>query len=122
MDRGITMELLPDLSKDVEVVEADRELDALRYLQQVYRGVIEAEGPRMRAAIACLPFETPRLSIMANVDSKDMAERLERAIARSGIRPVIEHSQVQAPKVIEAPQPSNVTGPMPGTDRKMRRL
>ena len=55
--------------------------------------------PRMRAAIAALPFETPRLSLNANVESKDFAERLEGAIKRSGVRPlVIEHSWVQAPR------------------------
>jgi hypothetical protein len=103
---------------DDDLTEPD--LDALTYLRMVYRGQVQAEGPRMRAAIACLPFETPRLSIMANVDSKDLGLRLEAAIKRSGVR-LIE-SQVQAPKVIEAPQPADVTGPMPGTDRKMRRL
>jgi sulfite reductase beta subunit-like hemoprotein len=96
-------------------------LDALRYLQMVYRGQIEAEGPRMRAAMACLPFETPKLSVVASInDPAAFAERLERAIQRSGIRPlmieqrVIEHQS--------KPQPGDVTGPMTGTDRKMRRL
>jgi hypothetical protein len=98
------------------------ELDALRYLQMVYRGQIEAEGPRMRAAMACLPFETPRLSVIASVNNPDaFAERLERAIQRSSIRPLM----IEA-KVIEQhqskPQPGDITGPMPGTDRKMRRL
>jgi hypothetical protein len=97
------------------------DLDALRYLQMVYRGQIQAEGPRMRAAMACLPFETPKLSVVASVnDPAGFAERLERAIERSGVRPLmmIEHSPQPKP----APEPSDVTGPMPGTDRKMRRL
>jgi hypothetical protein len=97
------------------------ELDALTYLQMVYRGQIEAEGPRMRAAMACLPFEVPKLSVVASIhDPAGFADRLERAIERSGVRPLMLEA-----KVIEhqsKPQPGNVTGPMPGTDRKMRRL
>jgi hypothetical protein len=98
----------------------DQELDALTYLRMVYQGQIQAEGPRMRAAIACLPFETPRLSIMANVDSKDMAVRLERAIARSGIRPMIEHSPARA---IEAPPQPQVDHSLPPNvaDRRFKR-
>ena len=103
--------------------QVDVNVDALRYLQMVYRGQIQAEGPRMRAAMACLQFETPKLAVVASVnDPKSFGERLERAIARSGIRPLmIEHAPQPKP-----PKPDlglgDVTGPMPGTDRKMRRL
>jgi hypothetical protein len=97
------------------------ELDALRYLQMVYRGQIQAEGPRMRAAMACLSFETPKLSVVASIkDPSAFAERLERAIARSGVRLLMLEA-----KVIDAkpePEKTNVAGPMVGTDRKMRRL
>jgi hypothetical protein len=96
------------------------DLDALRYLQLVYRGQIEAEGPRMRAAMACLPFETPKLSVVASInDPAGFAERLERAIERSGVRSLmIEH----APQPKPAPEPSDVTGSMLATERKGRRL
>jgi citrate lyase gamma subunit len=118
-------ETIYDVLDRIEVENSqvvDPDLDALKYLQMVYQGQIQAEGPRMRAAIAALPFEVPRLSLNANVESKDFAERLEKAIARSGVRLTIEAPQVHARKVIEAPQPTDVSGPMPGTDRKMRRL
>jgi hypothetical protein len=100
--------------------QVDPDLDALRYLQLVYRGQIEAEGPRMRAAMACLPFETPKLSVVASIhDPAGFAERLERAIERSGVRPLmIEH----APQPKPAPPPSDVTGSMLATERKGRRL
>jgi hypothetical protein len=96
------------------------ELDALRYLQAVYRGQIQAEGPRMRAAMACLPFETPKLSVVASVnDPAAFADRLERAIARSGVRPLmIEHDP--KPREIEPPQ-TDITGQMRATERKGRR-
>jgi hypothetical protein len=108
-----------DLDDDRGLV--DQELDALRYLQMVYRGQIQAEGPRMRAAMACLPFEVPKLSVVASIhDPAGFADRLERAIERSGVRPLMLEA-----RVIEAkpdPEPSDVTGSMKGTERRGRRL
>jgi hypothetical protein len=122
------MNKMPSFANPANLVIADDppkvtkvlELDALRYLQMVYRGLIEAEGPRMRAAMACLPFETPKLSVVASVSDPDhFAARLERAIQRSGVRPLmIEARAIEH----QSPQVGDVTGPMPGTDRKMRRL
>ena len=109
-----------DVPDDDDRVPSDQELDALTYLQMVYRGQIQAEGPRMRAAMACLQFERPKLAVVASInDPNQFAERLEAAIRRSGINPrVIEHRQIEH----QSPQVGDVTGPMPGTDRKMRRL
>jgi hypothetical protein len=59
----------------------------------------------MRAAMACLPFETPKLSVVASVnDPERFAERLERAISRSGVRPLL----IEA-KPIEAKPPPEPT-------------
>ena len=114
--------MLFDGSVDDDRVPTDQELDALTYLQMVYRGQIQAEGPRMRPAMACLPFETPKLSVVASIsDPNAFAERLEAAIRRSGINPrMIEHRP--AIEHQPAPEPGNVTGPMAGTDRRLRRL
>jgi hypothetical protein len=99
----------------------DQDLDALTYLQMVYRGQIQAEGPRMRAAMACLPFETPKLSVVASIhDPAGFAERLERAIERSGVRPLMIEARPIEPK--PPPEPSDVTGSMFATERKCRRL
>jgi hypothetical protein len=113
-------EKLDQIEQEVVQVEP-LDLDALTYLQMVYRGQIQAEGPRMRAAMACLPFEVPKLSVVASInDPAGFAERLERAIERSGVRPLmIEHRAIEHQST---PQPGDVTGPMTGTDRKMRRL
>jgi hypothetical protein len=114
-------EKLDQIEQEVVQVEP-LDLDALTYLQMVYRGQIQAEGPRMRAAMACLPFETPKLSVVASIhDPAGFAERLERAIERSGVRPLmIEHAPQPRPR--PDPEPSDVTGPMLATPNKMRRL
>jgi hypothetical protein len=65
--------------------------NALDYLQDVYRGRRQAEPWRMRAAIAALQFETPRLGVIAttNLNGADFAALLDRAIERSnGVREV----------------------------------
>lgn len=58
------------------------ELDALGYLQAVYQGKIIAEQTRMKAAIAVLPFEVPKLGVSVNLTG--FATRMERAIEARG--------------------------------------
>jgi hypothetical protein len=70
-----------------------------------------------------LPFETPKLGVVAttNMTSEDFATMLDRAIARSQVR-VIEHRQDETPKSAPAPIPPRGTervGPTP--DRRFRR-
>ena len=94
---------------------------ALDYLRTVYRDPLQPDSVRIRAAMACLPFETPKLSVVASVnDPTAFAERLEAAIRRSGINPRV----IEQHRVIEhqPSQPGDVTGSMLGTDRKLRRL
>jgi hypothetical protein len=70
-------------------MEDRNELDALGYLQAVYRGKIIAESQRMRAAIAALQFERPKLAVIANVDAY-FGRRMELAMERRGISSVID--------------------------------
>jgi hypothetical protein len=58
---------------------------ALEYLQGIYNDPTQSTSMRMRAAIECLPFETPKLSAtaVATMDGKSFADALERAIVRS---------------------------------------
>src|ERR1700746_3744559 len=49
------------------------DVDAHGYLQGVYRGTIKPEHWRMRAAIECLPFERPKLAVVASFDGDDFA-------------------------------------------------
>jgi hypothetical protein len=59
---------------------------ALRYLQSIYNDPFEAKSARLKAAIEALPYETPKLSAVANFDGKEFAISLEKAITRSGVR------------------------------------
>jgi hypothetical protein len=103
------------------VTEVAPEATSLDLLQAVYRNPDVPLSVRMRAASMAIPYEYPKLSVVASInDPSAFAERLERAIQRSGVRPLmIEHDPTR--REIAAPQ-ADVTGPMVGTDRKMRRL
>jgi hypothetical protein len=104
----------------VDEVEVRPEATSLDLLQAVYRNPDVPLSVRMRAAGMAIPYEFPKLSVVASVSDPDrFAERLERAIQRSGVRPLtIEH----APQPKPAPQPTSPAGPMLATERKGRRL
>ena len=71
----------------VVIPEAEFESEnALGFLQAIYKRGGVPLSVRMRAAIEALPFESPKLSATAVLTSEDFAERLERAIARSGMK------------------------------------
>jgi hypothetical protein len=59
-------------------------IDAHGYVQGVYRGLIQPNGSRLKAAIAALPFERPKLAVTAVTTTEDLATRLEAAIAATG--------------------------------------
>jgi hypothetical protein len=73
----------------VMLVEAPA--NALEYLQSIYRNPSEPDGRRMRAAMAALPFETPKLAVTTNISNESFAAMLDKAIARSRV-PQIELS------------------------------
>jgi hypothetical protein len=60
--------------------------NALSLLQAVYRDQDLPLPVRMRAAALALPFESPKLSAIANLSPEDFSDRLEKAITRSGVR------------------------------------
>ena len=73
--------------------EGQEPRSALEYVQDVYKGCRAADPWRMRAAIAALPFESPKLAVSTTIlDEGDLADPLERAILRSQSPPkMIEH-------------------------------
>jgi len=68
--------------------EEEKQLDlgptasSLDLLQAVYRDPGQQLHTRMRAAMACLPFESPKLLATAIVDERDFATLLDRRLKR----------------------------------------
>jgi hypothetical protein len=99
------MDLAGVLADDADAIVLPAGALSLDFLQAVYRDPRQPMSRRMRAAVAALPFECPKLAVTAVIEGgADFAARLERACARSA-------------KVIEAraePQPA-----MPPTDLRL---
>jgi len=90
--------------KTDESFELEPNATSLTLLQKVYRSAAIPLSTRMRAAIAALPFESPKLQVVATVNAGDFADQLERAINVSR-------------KIIEA-QPLSVSSDLPNDDTK----
>jgi hypothetical protein len=54
---------------------------ALEFLQAIYTNDELPLLTRVRVAIACLPFETPKLAVQALITEQDIATVLDRRIA-----------------------------------------
>jgi hypothetical protein len=68
----------------VSKIQIAADAGSLELLQAVYRSPYVPLGTRMRAAMAALPFEHPKLAVMAMMPaSEGFADKLERAVARS---------------------------------------
>jgi hypothetical protein len=88
--------------------------------------LIELTHHQRRAAEACLPFETPKLGVVATttMNADTFAEMLDRAIMRSG--KLIEHRQDEGEPAKPSPAPIPPHGSarqgLQGTpDRRFRR-
>jgi hypothetical protein len=86
---------------------------ALEFLQGVYCNDQLPLVTRMRAAIAALPFESPKLAVTAQVSEQDFATLLDQRLKR-----------MDAMKTVEAEaQPVEVKPSMPRlADRRYRRF
>jgi len=77
---------------------------ALALLQAIYRDPLQPTSIRMRAAIECLPFETPKLSATAIIPGgEDFEARLKRCIQRSRELKLVEHMPEATPSADHRP-------------------
>jgi|ERR1700730_2495944 len=97
----------------VREIELSRDAISLDLLKAVYRNSDIPLPVRMRAAIAALPHEAPRLQVTAQVSESDFATLLDQRIKR-----------YQEMKLIEAKAPAvEVKAPLPRIpDRRYRRI
>jgi len=90
-------------------------LDALRYLQMIYRDPQLSTAVRMRAAGLALPFESPKLAVTAVVSEQDFATVLDRRLKRIEERKLLEKKTINGNAVVSEmtiepePQPSPPT-------------
>ena len=71
---------------------------------------------RMRAAIAAIPFETPKLSAAAQITENDFATLLDRRIRHYEEMKMIEHQRPSEATAVE------VKSPMSTAERRLRRI
>ena len=83
------MKPLSDVYETLDRIEINNFVDvsaasSLEFLRSVYCNPSQPMPRRLRAAIAALPFEHPKLSVTASVDGNlGFAAKLEAAIVRS---------------------------------------
>jgi hypothetical protein len=118
----------------IEAQQADRfELEpnatSLTLLQKVYRSPAVALPTRMRAAMAALQFEHPKLAVAVTVNSGDFADQLDRAIERSRMaliegKPIANTdtaSDISSDTVSDVRRPSTSVKPLTIPDRRYRK-
>jgi hypothetical protein len=106
---------------DNGVEEIDNAESAHTLLKAVYKSPDVLLAVRMRAAMACLAFETPKLAVTVQITEQDFATLLDRRLKRLEEMKLIE---ANGAKVIDAsPQPVETKPPLARTpDRRFRRF
>jgi hypothetical protein len=101
--------------QEIEIPPDGISLDLLR---AVYRNSSLALTTRMRAAIAALPFESPKLAVTAVVSEQDFATILDRRLKRIE---EMKANAIEATPVIDG-EKVDVRLPPVVPDRRFRRI
>ena len=105
--------------KKPQEIEIPADGISLDLLKAVYRNNQLPLTTRMRAAIAALPFEVPKLAVTAVVSEQDFATLLDRRLAR------IAEAKANAtkPQMIDGEPQVEAKPTLPGlSDRRYRRF
>ena len=86
---------------DNAVEEIDNAESAHTLLKAVYKCPDVPLAVRMRAAMACLPFETPKLAVRAQITEQDFATLLDRRLKRLEEMKLIEATNGAKVKLAE---------------------
>src|SRR5262245_17076675 len=104
----------------LEEVTIDNSENAHALLKAVYQNPEVPLAVRMHAAMACLPFEVPKLAVTAQITEQDFATLLDRRLKRLEEMKLIE---ANGAKVIDAKPQVEVKPPLARTpDRRFRRF
>ena len=103
------------MEMEIETVVED---SALSFLQACYRNPSLNLTTRMRAAIAALPFEVPKLAVTAVVSEEDFATLLDRRLKRIE---EMKANEIEATPVIDG-EKVDVRLPPVVPDRRFRRI
>ena len=114
----------PDLvykPSDDKLLDLGPEAISLDLLRAVYRDPTQQLSIRIRCAMACLPFETPKLLATAIVNEGSFAELLDRRLKRMEEMKLIEAKPTNSNKIIEG-NPVDARLPPSIPDRRYRRF
>jgi len=100
--------------KKTQEIEIPADGISLDLLKAVYRNSSLPLTTRMRAAIAALPFESPKLAVTAVVSEQDFATLLDRRLKR------IEEMKANAIEATPVINGEKVDARLP--DRRFRRI
>src|SRR5262245_18946843 len=104
---------------DNAVEEIDNAESAHTLLKAVYKSPDVLLAVRMRAAMACLPFETPKLAVTVQITEQDFATLLDRRLKRLEEMKLID---AYGAKVIEATEVETKAQPEVETKPPLPRL